>query len=32
MWRGPVINGMFGLGLGIFFDLLRRLSARTRWA
>jgi hypothetical protein len=32
MWRGPVINGMFGLGLGIFFDLLRRLSARARWA
>ena len=32
MWRGPVINGMFGLGVGIFFDLLRRMSGRARWA
>ena len=32
MWRSPVINGMFGLGVGVFFDLLRRLSGRARWA
>jgi hypothetical protein len=32
MWRGPVINGMFGLGTGIFFNLLRRWTGRMRWA
>ena len=32
MWRGPVINGMFGLGTGICFDLLRRWAGRMRWA
>jgi len=32
MWRSPVINGMFGLGLGIFFDLLRGRVGRARWA
>jgi hypothetical protein len=32
MWRGPIINGMFGLGTGIFFDLLRRTLGRPRWA
>ena len=30
MWRGPVINGMFGLGLGVLFDLLRGWSGRSR--
>jgi len=24
MWRSPVINGMFGLGVAVFYDLLRR--------
>jgi hypothetical protein len=33
MWRGPIINGMFGLGTAVFYDLLRRwLPGRTRWA
>jgi hypothetical protein len=32
MWAGPVINGMFGLGTAVFYDLLRRLMpGRTRW-
>ena len=33
MWAGPVINGMFGLGTAVFYDLLRSwASGRTRWA
>jgi hypothetical protein len=33
MWAGPIINGMFGLGTAVFYDLLRRwLPGRTRWA
>ena len=33
MWRGPVINGMWGLGTAIFFDLLRRAGlGRRSWA
>jgi len=33
MWAGPVINGMFGLGTAVFYDLLRRWApGRTRWA
>ena len=33
MWQGPIINGVFGLGTAIFYDLLRRwLPGRTRWA
>lgn len=33
MWAGPVINGVFGLGTALFYDLFRRLaSRRTRWA
>jgi hypothetical protein len=31
MWRGPIINGMFGVGTALFFDLLRRWSGRSRW-
>lgn len=34
LWPAPVINGMFGLGTGIFYELLRRWAApaSTRWA
>ena len=33
MWVGPVINGMFGLGTALFYDLLRRwFLGQTRWA
>ena len=33
MWAGPVINGMFGLGTAVFYDLLRhRILGRGRWA
>ena len=33
MWRGPIINGMWGLGTAVFYDLLRRwLPGRARWA
>jgi hypothetical protein len=33
MWAGPVINGVFGLGTAVFYDLFRRLtSRRTHWA
>jgi hypothetical protein len=33
MWTGPVINGMWGLGTALFYDVLRRWSPRrARWA
>jgi hypothetical protein len=33
MWRGPIINGMWGLGAAVFYDLLRRWTpGRARWA
>jgi hypothetical protein len=32
MWRGPLINGMWGLGAALFYDLLARWTLRrTRW-
>lgn len=32
MWAGPVINGMFGLGTAVFYDLLQRWRPhRSRW-
>jgi hypothetical protein len=32
MWASPVINGMWGLGAGVFYDLLRhRFLGRSRW-
>jgi hypothetical protein len=33
VWGGPVINGMWGLGTGLFYEALRRWSPRrARWA
>lgn len=33
MWPGVVINAMFGLGIAVFYELLRRwLPGRARWA
>jgi hypothetical protein len=33
MWTGPIINGMYGLGTALFYDVLRRLGhGRTHLA
>ena len=33
MINGPIINGMWGLGTAVFYDLIRRWGAqRARWA